>query len=171
MIWEILEEKINISNKKRKFLPLASLVLCRTEISFICSEKIKSEEAASSQQEPEVDQEEESESGGGSVLDMISKEMSKAVDDEKKKKMKQEAEEKLEDKTNFTLSANQKQTAIQDHPCLFYTWRLHKKNGCQTRGFPVTHLCKVCEDILTKDIEDLEERNWKGATKYYDSTG
>ena len=119
----------------------------------------------------------EDESEGGSVLDMISKEMSKAVDDEKRKKLKQEAEEKikleekLEDKTDFKLAANQKQTAIQDHPCLFYTWRLHKKNGCQTRGFPVTHLCKVCEDILTKDIEDLEERNWKGATKYYDSSG
>ena len=210
MIWEILDEKINISNKKRKLEPQPS-VNCRRNISFIFSEKIKSEEAASNQQETEVDPEDESEGGGGSVLDMISKEMSKAsfildswkiaawipvgvsawdsslnhlkwnpskaVDDEKKKKLKQEAEEKmkieekLEDKTNFTLSANQKQTAIQDHPCLFYTWRLHKKNGCQTRGFPVTHLCKVCEDILTKDIEDLEERNWKGATKYYDSSG
>ena len=140
-----------------------------------CREKIKSEEASSSQPEPEaLDPEDECE--GGSVLDMISKEMSKAVDDEKRKKLKQEAEmkaeeSKFEDKTDFKLSANQKQTAIQDHPCLFYTWRLHKKNGCQTRGFPVTHLCKVCEDILTKDIEDLEERNWKGATKYYDSSG
>ena len=77
MIWEILDEKINISNKKRKLEPQPS-VNCRRNISFIFSEKIKSEEAASNQQETEVDPEDESEGGGGSVLDMISKEMSKA---------------------------------------------------------------------------------------------
>ena len=79
MIWEILDEKINISNKKRKLTkePQPS-VNCRRNISFIFSEKIKSEEAASNQQETEVDPEDESEGGGGSVLDMISKEMSKA---------------------------------------------------------------------------------------------
>ena len=48
------------------------------KISFIFSEKIKSEEAVSNQQETEADPEDESEGGGGSVLDMISKEMSKA---------------------------------------------------------------------------------------------
>ena len=78
MIWEILDEKINISNKKRKFQSQPSVLNCRRKINFILSEKIKSEEAASNQQETEVDPEDESEGGGGSVLDMISKEMSKA---------------------------------------------------------------------------------------------
>ena len=41
----------------------------------------------------------------------------------------------------------------------------------QTRGFPVTHLCNVCSEIMIADEDELERRNWKGKTKYYEESG
>ena len=86
------------------------------------------------------------------------------------KKEKPENDEKSE-VPDFKIAPEDKQTCIQDHPCLYYTYRHRGKNGLQIRGFPRTHLCKVCEEEYNEDSELFERRNFRGSTKYFDESG